>query len=198
MSHLDDRLASDPVRVRANVSSVVPRRRRWKAIGLGIVVFGLVADLWSKHAMQGLLGMSPDRPHGSLYRIEVIDGLLAWAGNWNAGVTFGMAAGLGEPILWFTMLAGFGILAWLLVTRSQSRVLHVALAMILSGALGNLYDRWRFGMVRDFIDVYWKDHHWHTFNVADSLIVVGVSLILWLELFGRHGAATAAPRAGPP
>lgn len=172
-----------------------PRRLvAWKAIGLAIVVVGAAADLVSKAHMQELLGMDPAFPNGSERRIEVIDGFLAWAGSWNPGVTFGMASGLGQPILVFTMLASAAILGWLLVTRSQSRVLHLSLGLILAGAIGNLYDRIRWSMVRDFIDVYLRgvksdggDWHWHTFNVADSMIVVGVILILWLELFGRRG-----------
>jgi len=172
------------------------RAWRWKVVGLVIVAGGIVADLWTKDFMQGLLGMSPEQPHGSERQHEVIDGILRFAGNWNAGVTFGMAAGLTQPILLFTMVASLGIGTWLLVTRNQSRVLHVALALILAGAVGNLYDRWRWKMVRDFIVVYWKDPaiwQWPAFNVADSMIVVGVSLILWLELFGRHGDARPAP-----
>ncbi len=167
----------------------VGRSTRWKVVGLVIVLVGIAADLWTKDLMQGLLGMTPEQPHGSERQQEVIDGFLRFAGNWNAGVTFGMAAGLTQPILLFTMVASLGIGAWLLLTRSPSRVLHVALALILAGAIGNLHDRWRWKMVRDFIVVYWKDPsiwQWPAFNVADSMIVVGVSLILWLELFGRR------------
>ncbi len=165
---------------------------RWKIAGAAIVAVGIVADLWTKDLMQRLLGMSPDNPHGSERQIEVIDGFFRFAGNWNPGVTFGMAAGLTQPILYFTVVACVGISAWLLVTRNSSRVLHVALSLILSGAIGNLHDRVRFQMVRDFIVVYWKDPsiwQWPAFNVADSMIVVGVCSILWLELFGRKREA---------
>jgi signal peptidase II len=166
---------------------------RWKIIGGVIVAIGLVADLWTKGVMQDLLGMSTDQPHGSERQIELIPGFLRFAGNWNPGVTFGMAAGWTQPILYFTVLACTGISAWLLITRNQSRVLHLALSLILAGAIGNLYDRVRFRMVRDFILVYWKDPsvwQWPAFNVADSMIVVGVGSILWLELFGRRSAPT--------
>jgi len=59
---------------------------------------------------------------------------------------------------------------------------QVALAMIFSGALGNLIDRVRIGEVIDFLDLYWKNYHWPAFNVADSLICVGVALTA-LDLF---------------
>ena len=179
-------------------ASLASRAWRWKVLGFSIVLLGIAADLWTKDLMQGLLGMTPEQPHGSERQIEVIEGFLRFAGNWNTGVTFGMAAGLTQPILLFTMVASLGIGAWLLLTRSPSRILHVALGLILAGAIGNLYDRWRWKMVRDFIVVYWKDPsiwQWPAFNVADSMIVVGVSLILWLELFGRRDQASPAGTA---
>ncbi len=166
-----------------------PRSRRLKVLAILIVVVGVAADLWTKAEMQDRLGMRPDQPHASEREIHVVPGFFKLAGNWNTGVTFGMAAGWTQPILLFTCAASVGILAWLLLTRSRSRALHVALALILSGALGNLYDRWTWHKVRDFLVVYWKDPsiwQWPAFNVADSLIVSGVILILWLELFGRR------------
>lgn len=172
--------------------SAPARLWRWKLGGGVIMALGLIADLWTKGWMQDRLGMSTDQPHGSERSIDVIDGFFKFAGNWNPGVTFGMAAGLTQPILYFTVVACAGISAWLLLTRNPSRVLHVALSLILSGAVGNLYDRVKFRMVRDFILVYWKDPsiwQWPAFNVADAMIVVGVGSILWLELFGRRSEA---------
>ena len=180
-----------------STSVLTARLWRWKLFGGVIVALGIVADLWTKNLMQGLLGMSPDNPHGSERQIDVINGFFRFAGNWNSGVTFGMAAGLTQLILYFTVVACLGISAWLLLTRNRSRVLHVALSLILAGAIGNLYDRVRFRMVRDFIVVYWKDPsiwQWPAFNVADSMIVVGVCSILWLELFGRRGESAAGVR----
>ena len=172
-----------------------PRNRRFKLLAMLIVIVGVAADLWTKADMQERLGMHPDRPHSSEREIVVVPGYFKLAGNWNTGVTFGMAAGWTQPILLFTCAACVGILAWLLLTRSRSRALHVALALILSGALGNLYDRWTWHKVRDFLVVYWKDPsiwQWPAFNVADASIVSGVILILWLELFGRRAEPAGA------
>ena len=68
-------------------------------------------------------------------------------------------------------------------------------SLILGGALGNLVDRLRLGMVIDFLDVHYVQYHWPAFNVADSAITVGVSLML-LELIlderrGRNPEPTA-------
>jgi signal peptidase II len=177
----------------AGPSSVaVPRAWALKAMALGIVVLGTVADLVSKADMQTRLGMDPDHA-GSLRHVDVIPGFFRLQGAWNPGITFGLAAdGHTLTIKVFTVVACAAILAWLLATRTRSRLFHVALAMILGGAIGNLYDRFEWNQVRDFLDVYWKDHHWPAFNVADSLIVVGVILILGYELFGRRPARETA------
>ena len=54
---------------------------------------------------------------------------------------------------------------------------HTSLALIFSGAIGNLIDRVRLGEVIDFLDAHWYRHHWPAFNVADSMICVGVFLL---------------------
>jgi signal peptidase II len=61
--------------------------------------------------------------------------------------------------------------------RDDQRLAQFSLAMIFSGALGNLIDRVRLGEVIDFLDAHWYRHHWPAFNVADSLICVGVFLL---------------------
>ena len=165
-----------------------------KGVAVALVAIGLFLDLWTKEWMQHRLGMDPSNPHQS-ESIEVIPGFFRFEGNWNEGITFGLAAGHTNPILIFTGLACLGIFVALLFTRSPSRLLHVSLALILGGAIGNLYDRFTWHKVRDFVVLYVKDHQWPAFNVADSCIVVGVILILWRELFGRRHEA--APRAAP-
>jgi signal peptidase II len=55
---------------------------------------------------------------------------------------------------------------------------HVALGLLVGGALGNLYDRLTRGSVRDFIDLHWQDWHWPTFNIADVAICIGFFIIL--------------------
>ena len=52
------------------------------------------------------------------------------------------------------------------------------LTLILGGAAGNVFDRAVYGRVTDFLDFYISDYHWHTFNVADSAIVIGSGLLL--------------------
>ena len=167
---------------------------KWKLVAAVIVVVGAALDLWSKSYMQHWLQMDPDHLDRSRF-VEVIPGFFAWAGNWNTGVTFGLAQGWTWAILVFTVVACTGLVAWLALTKSRSRLLHVALALVLAGAIGNLYDRVTWHQVRDFVLVYWKDPsvwQWPAFNLADSMIVVGVILILWRELFGRKEKSAPA------
>lgn len=171
-----------------------PRLLRLKLVGLIIFVIWLPFDLWSKDYMQDKLGLVDGQPR-SAHEIDVIPGFLAWQGTWNPGVTFGLAPGKTNIILALTSMATLGLIIWYIGTRMRSRCLHVGLALILSGAIGNLWDRWQWGQVRDFILVYVGDltdpaWTWPNFNVADAGIVVGVGLVMWDALFG-HGAKEA-------
>lgn len=88
------------------------------------------------------------------------------------------------------LVAAVFVLGYLRRLGPGQRVQQVALSMVLAGAWGNLIDRWARGYVVDFIDWHWwnrPDLYWPTFNVADSLIVVGVALLLLFP----------GPRPGP-
>lgn len=170
-----------------------------KIVGLVIFALILVADLWSKSYMQDLLGLEPDpEVQRSARTIIVIEGLLAWQGTWNPGVTFGMFAGETTMILLLTGVATLALFVWFLGTKLPSKSLHVGLGLILAGAIGNLYDRMQWDKVRDFILFYSGDVDnpdrwgifglqvwpWPNFNIADAGIVCGVILVLWDALFG--------------
>lgn len=105
----------------------------------------------------------------------------------NKGAAFGILADSAFRIPFFiavAILAAGGILWYLRSLRDDQKLLHFALALVFSGAVGNLIDRIRLGEVIDFIDVHWYQHHWPAFNVADSAICVGVALLLvdmWVE-----------------
>jgi len=64
-------------------------------------------------------------------------------------------------------------------------------AMVISGALGNVIDRVRFGYVVDFVQWYWRDFHWPVFNLADSCIVVGATLLVIVGLWPSKPEARA-------
>ena len=99
----------------------------------------------------------------------------------NPGAAFGMLSDSAIRVPFFitvSMVATVGII-WYLYRLPQNKPWqYPALGLILSGALGNLTDRLRLGEVIDFIDVHWYNYHWPAFNVADSAICVGVSIML--------------------
>ncbi|PLX30029.1 MAG: signal peptidase II [Alphaproteobacteria bacterium] len=97
----------------------------------------------------------------------------------NRGATFGLLNNGSVTVFWgltaiVAVVIGF-LVRWLL--REQSPFTRTALALIIGGALGNLYDRLFRGAVVDFLDFFWHDYHWPAFNVADTSIVIGVILL---------------------
>ena len=82
----------------------------------------------------------------------------------------------------FSVVAAAIVLILLWRTSRTFSLTSVALALILGGALGNLYDRVRFHHVVDFLAVRIVHYNWPDFNVADSCIVIGACLLL-LEIF---------------
>jgi signal peptidase II len=117
----------------------------------------------------------------------VIGGFLNITYVRNPGAAFSFLADA-PPVFRFVFFVTVTVLAIILVltyiTRSkiEEPFMTFALSLILSGAVGNLIDRVRFGEVIDFIDVYVGSYHWPAFNVADSAISVG-AVILLLEMF---------------
>lgn len=126
--------------------------------------------------------------------IPVIGGFFNITYIRNPGAAFGFMAGA-SPLFRVIFFMAINVLAIILVvyyiwkSRAEEPFLAFALSLILSGALGNLVDRIRFGEVIDFLDVYIGSYHWPAFNIADSAISVG-AVILFIELTkrgkGRH------------
>ena len=146
-----------------------------KARYLLISLLTLVLDQWSKW----LVELHIDR-HDSF---EVIPGLLNFTLVRNTGVAFGLFAAHDDfsRTLVLTLL-GIGALLFVayyyfLIPREE-RLLLIALALVIGGAIGNLLDRIMNGGVTDFIDFYYGTYHWHTFNIADSAITVGIALMI--------------------
>lgn len=115
--------------------------------------------------------------------IPVIPGFFDIVFVLNPGAAFGFLATLPEWVRnpFFILIS---VVAVILIVFYHTRFLHahrlasVALGLILGGAIGNLLDRLRYGMVVDFLDFYVSRYHWPAFNVADSAISIGVGLML--------------------
>ena len=139
-----------------------------------LMVLGLALDLWTKKAVFDFL---EHQPHN---RYSIIDGFLQLVAMENIGAAFGIASGQRYLLMTVSVIALIVILGIFLYSGTERKLVHIALGLFAAGVCGNLYDRiFNNGLVRDFIDiVYWPGKHWPAFNVADSLLCVGVGLMI--------------------
>jgi signal peptidase II len=119
--------------------------------------------------------------------VGVIDGFFSLTLIMNPGLAFGLLSATPTAWRWIVALLSMGALAVLAMVGLRllpegGWISSLALGLIFGGAIGNLVDRGRFGAVVDFLDFYWRGYHWPAFNVADSAITVGVTLLA-LRLF---------------
>lgn len=112
--------------------------------------------------------------------------------GFNSGVSFGLFAAGSGGMRWLLVAATGAIAVWLLawLLREAIALRAAALALILGGALGNLLDRVRMGVVTDFIDLHLGEAHFPTFNLADTAITVGVVLMMFGAWRGDNRSAT--------
>jgi signal peptidase II len=113
---------------------------------------------------------------------EIVHGFFGLVHVRNTGVAFSLLSNLDHRwvhpfLILATVLAMGAVLAYIAYLPCRGAA-PIGLGLILGGAIGNLIDRARLGYVVDFIDLYWRNHHWPTFNVADIGITVGVILLL--------------------
>ncbi|BAW80189.1 lipoprotein signal peptidase [Candidatus Nitrosoglobus terrae] len=107
----------------------------------------------------------------------------------NTGAAFSFLADAGGWQRWFflsiALIISFGLILWLHRLQADDFWEAFALALILGGALGNMIDRIFYGYVIDFIDIYYQSWHWPAFNIADSAITIGATLLILLSVFGQ-------------
>ncbi len=139
-----------------------------------LMVFGLALDLWSKKAVFVWLKQQQSNS------ISIINGFLQFVEEQNPGAAFGIATGQRYLLITVSVIALIAIFGIFLYSGTERKMVHIALGLFAAGVCGNLYDRlFNNGMVRDFIDVvYWPGRHWPAFNVADSLLCIGVGLMI--------------------
>jgi signal peptidase II len=141
---------------------------------LVLVVATLLLDRWSKVLIRRRFNLNES--------ISVIDGFFDITYVQNTGVAFGIFSSISSPaksvlLSIFTACAAAVVITYSVRSPAGNRLLQLALALILGGALGNLYDRLAYGHVVDFLEFYVASYHWPSFNVADSAISIGVALL---------------------
>lgn len=108
----------------------------------------------------------------------------------NEGAAFSFLAGAGGWQKWFfTAVAAIAsvFILYLLKKHPAEKLFSLGLALVLGGALGNLYDRVTLGYVVDFLSFHINGYYWPAFNVADSAITVGVGILLVDSFTSKKG-----------
>ncbi len=147
--------------------------------------------------------------------VKVLPGLLEFTLVLNPGAVFGIGAGRRWFFMIFTGIAmAFAMYMFACWTRAKDRWSHAAIALLIAGGLGNLYDRWFLGCVRDFIHPFphikWpfglkltgaSGEIWpYVSNVADLFLIIGIAVLavrLWSHDVKHPKAAPVAPAATP-
>ena len=137
----------------------------------GLIVVIVALDQWSKWAIKTSFNLYQSEP--------VIQDLLHFTYVTNDGMAFGLSFPGGKHVLLIMtiLLTGF-IVGFLWKEKNGHPLIKYGLALILSGAIGNLIDRLLYGKVVDFLDLMIGDFHWYIFNIADSSVTIGMILFI--------------------
>ena len=158
-----------------------PSALSWLLVSATIIAL----DQWTKYIVMTTLTLN--------HQVEFIGGFWNWMLAYNDGAAFSFLRDATGWQRWlFAGLAigvSVGMTIWLARTPRGDWRTALPFSLVIGGALGNLIDRIRLGHVIDFIQWYWHDHYWPTFNVADSSIVAGAIALL---LFGMRSSPHAA------
>jgi signal peptidase II len=153
----------------------------WLSLSAAVVILDQATKAIAIHLLE------PQVPHA------VIPGFLNWTLAYNTGAAFSFLADQQGWQRWFfTLLAvviSIVLVRWLVKTPRSDWRSALPLALVIGGAIGNLIDRLRIGHVTDFIQVYHGEWVFPSFNVADSAISVGATLLIVFSLFGRHSGS---------
>ena len=161
--------------------------RRVQAYATAVGVFAL--DRLSKWIVESNVS--------AMDTVSVIPGLFNIVRSENRGMAFGIMNDSTNEwrttlLIVFSVAAVVFVAAMLWNAQRLDRNSFWGLSLILGGAAGNVFDRAAWGRVTDFLDFYIRDYHWHTFNVADSAIVIGSGLLLVDLLRPKRQAANVS------
>jgi signal peptidase II len=160
------------------------RDARWISLIIALIVIAL--DRWSKLWIIHNIRIG--------HATTIIPGVFRLTHVLNTGAAFSLFEGSASPATVRNLLIAFSVFAVVVVLAllwkfgREFSLVSFSLALILGGALGNLYDRVRFSHVVDFLEVHIVHYHWPDFNIADSAICIGACLMLIEMLRPQHGA----------
>ena len=143
---------------------------------LGIIFAIIAFDQWSKWLIKSSFSLYQSQP--------VIEDFFHLTYITNEGMAFGLTLPGGKHVLLILtiLLTGF-IAGYLWNERNGHPFIKYGLALIFSGAIGNLIDRMIYGKVVDFIDIMIGDFNWYIFNVADTSVTLGMCLFVLHSIY---------------
>ena len=152
------------------------RWTRWLVLSALVVIADMATKAWVSHAFV----------RGEVLEVTPFFNLVL---THNTGAAFSFLASAGGWQRWFFTAIAVAISIAIVVLLARGRGdawISAALALVLGGALGNLYDRLTLGEVVDFVQLHAAGYYWPAFNVADSAITVGVAFLVWDSLRQRR------------
>lgn len=156
----------------------------WLLLSSVVIFFDQITKLYFNQHLQ--LGQS----------IELLP-VLNWTLAYNYGAAFSFLHDAGGWQRWFFALIAIvvstGLSIWLLKLDHKAKFLSLAIALLLGGAMGNVYDRIAYGYVIDFIHFYYQTWHFPIFNVADCAISIGAAMLIIDSLFLEQKRQVTAP-----
>jgi len=160
-------------------------RRGW----LALILVVIVADQVTKALATANLNYADPLVLTSFFNLTLLH---------NTGAAFSFLSDAGGWQRWFFVGISCSVSVvvgiWMLRLRQGQQLLGYALALVLAGALGNLWDRVVLGHVIDFIQLHYREYYWPAFNIADSAICIGAALLL-LDSLLLEKAADASVRS---
>ena len=149
---------------------------RWLLVSAAIVAADLATKAWISRAYLP----------GEVHTVTPFFNLVL---VYNTGAAFSFLAGASGWQRWFFMGVSVAVsvaIVMMLRRSDRQKLLSAALALVLGGAIGNLWDRVTLGHVVDFVQLHAAGYYWPAFNVADSAISIGVVLLVWDSLKSRN------------
>lgn len=154
-----------------NTPSMLYRSLPWCWFVLALII--ILFDQWTKYLAVANLDYNQKEVITSFFNITL---------RYNYGVAFSIFdnidGGQRWPLSALAFVVSTGIIIWIIRIGKKVHFEVAGLALVLGGAIGNLYDRVMLGYVVDFIEVHYGGYYWPAFNIADSAICVGAALII--------------------
>ncbi|MGO1297300.1 MAG: signal peptidase II [Vibrio sp.] len=151
---------------------------RW--LGLALLVF--IADIGIKYVVMNTMS------YGWENRVEILP-FFNFVYVHNFGAAFSFLSDQTGWQRWLFSAIAFAVVAFLVFSmrraNSSDKWSNIAYALIIGGAVGNVFDRIVHGFVIDYLDVHWANYHWPAFNLADSAICIGAVMIVFEGFFAK-------------